>query len=121
MRGGTRATKLNGTRRTGSGTAFVDSTSDEVLLHFSTEDDGSIRISYHLYDAKGELVAEKEGLKAHSTELIVQCSKGEQLLSVPKDPNEHIRYRLYNKSGLLITSSDGQRTRIFGMLRMDTR
>jgi hypothetical protein len=41
------------------------------------------------------------------------------LLDVPADRGSHIQYRLYNGSGDLITASDGARTQVFGLLRME--
>lgn len=38
---------------------------------------------------------------------------------MPQDPAEPLRYRLYNSEGLLLTWSDGARTKIYPYLRMD--
>jgi len=113
--------RLVSTRRPGTGTAFVDATNEEVLLQFSTDQDGAIHIAYHLYDATGALAGEASGAKPVKGGFTVACSKGETLLAVPADPEDHIHYRLYNADGLLLTFSDGIKTRIFRSLRVEAR
>lgn len=113
--------RLVSTRRPGTGTAFVDATNEEVLMQFSTEQDGSIHIAYHLYDATGALAGESKGLKPVKGGFTIACKKGETLLAVPTDPEDHVHYRLYNADGLLLTFSDGIKTRIFRSLRVETR
>lgn len=113
--------RITNNRRPGTGTAFVDAVHDEVLLEFTTDQDGAVLISYHLYDAKGALAGELEPQQVNGDPIKVRCSGGETLLSVSADPDKPIRYRLYNRSGLLLTASDGVKTRIYRSLRMENR
>lgn len=75
-------------------------------------------MAYHLYDARGQLVAES-ALEHVPEGLTVRCRAGELLLDIPKDAGVAIQYRFYNGSGLLLTASDGARTRIYPLLRME--
>jgi|SRR3990170_5891200 len=106
-------------RRPGTATAFVDASSGEVLFKVASDDDGGLLIAFRLYDATGSLVAESEGLDRFPLGLTVRCSNDELLLDVPADPSDHIQYRLYNQTGSLLTWSDGARTKIFSLLRME--
>lgn len=107
-----------GWKRPGSSTSFVDSAKDEPLLQFTWEEGGRIRVAYHLYDASGVLVADSGGLLPLAA-VSVTSAEGELLLDIPADPDQHVRYRLYNADGRLLTCSDGCRTEIFGFLRME--
>ena len=107
-------------KRAGSCTSFVDSMLDEPLLQFSWRDDGSIDMAFHLYNALGVLVADSGG-DAPVAAVCIASEDGEVLLDVPIGAERHIRYRLYNSAGNLLTASDGARTQIFGFLRMDSR
>lgn len=113
--------RITNNRRPGTGTAFVDAIHDEVLLQFTTDQDGGVLISYHLYDAKGALAGESESQPVNGDAILVRCNGGETLLSVSPDPDKPIRYRLYNRNGLLLTVSDGAKTRIYRSLRMENR
>jgi hypothetical protein len=104
-------------KRPGLSTTFADSVQDEDLLRFHWHEDGSITMSFRLYDALGTLVVDSGGaIPAVATRIC--ASTGEVLLDIPVDPEQHISYRLYNRTGSLLTSSDGTRTHIFGFLRM---
>lgn len=64
-------------------------------------------------------MAECAGEEPTSDDITIKCRGGETLLDVPADRSSHIRYRLYNGSGHLITASTGERTQVFGLLRME--
>ena len=85
------------------------------------DQDGVVRIAFHLYDSKGSLVAQSRGLQRFPNGVTVRCDAGELLLAVPEHADKPIRYRLYNRQGSLLTSSDGDRTKIYGLLRMGRR
>ena len=108
-----------GERRAGSHTAFVDSVSGEVVLELASDDQGAEFVKYHLYDSQGQLAAESNGFQPFPRGLSITCQAGEELLHIPPDAGEAMHYRLYGSSGNLLTWSDGQRTRIFGVLRMN--
>ncbi len=80
---------------------------------------GAVSIAFRLYDALGTLVAESAGVDAPPDGLTVRCRGGELLLKIPKKPEAAIQYRLYNCEGRLLTTSDGERTKIYGFLRME--
>jgi hypothetical protein len=80
-----------------------------------------VLVAFRLYDSKGTLVAESSGLEHFPDGLTVRSKSGELLLAVPRDSEKPVRYRLYNGQGSLLTSSDGGRTRIYGLLRMGRR
>ena len=109
-----------GARRPGTSTSFVDSHHDETLLQFSWLGTGITSLAYHLYDSNGHLVADSGGVAPFEPVSIRDVS-GELLLDVPESCEEHIRYRLYNRSGKLLTVSDGATTQIFGFLRMEPK
>ena len=108
-----------GERHIGSHTAFVDSISGEAVLQMASDEHGVEFLAYHLYDAQGQLTAQSNGFKRFPRGLSITCQAGEELLHIPKDAGEPVHYRLYGSAGNLLTWSDGQRTRIFGVLRMD--
>lgn len=110
-----------GNRRPGTSTTFVDAFSEEHLLQFASDEHGQHLMAFHLYDSAGSLVGETAGLE-HYPDGVTICSnggKGEVLLCVPPDTNDAICYRLYNCNGNLLTSSDGVRTKIYQLLRME--
>lgn len=109
-----------GARKGGTSTSFVDTDSDEVLLQFSWDAAGLTYLAYHLYDESGGLVADSGGVLP-VRRVCILGAKDELLLDVPEDSEQHIRYRLYNREGRLLTVSDGVRTQIFGFLRMEPR
>jgi len=84
-----------------------------------SDEQGEVFITFRLYDARGRLVASSAGLEPAAAGRSVRGSDGELLLDVPIDIDAPIRYRLYNRDGLLLTSSDGERTKIYGLLRME--
>lgn len=85
----------------------------------ASDENGHLLIAFHIYDAKGSLVADSEGLSHYPDGLTVRCAAGELLLDVPADDSNHIQYRLYNGDGNLLTWSDGARTKIGPLLRME--
>jgi hypothetical protein len=108
-----------GNRRPGTSTTFVDALTQESILQLASDERGLHLIAYHLYDSRGAFVAESEGLQHYPDGLTVRSSRGEALLVVPPDSNKRIQYRLYNGSGNLLTSSNGIRTMIYQLLRME--
>jgi hypothetical protein len=108
-----------GQRHVGSHTAFVDSISGEAVLELASDVDGAEFIAYRLYDAQGTLTAESKGFQPFPRGLTITCKGGEELLHIPKKAGEAMHYRLYGAGGNLLTWSDGQKTRIFGVLRMN--
>ena len=107
-----------GQRHIGSHTVFMDSVSGETVLEMASDEHGAEFLAYHLYDAQGHMTAESDGFQPFPHGLSITCQAGEELLDVPPGAGEAIHYRLYGSSGNLLTWSDGQRTRIFGVLRM---
>jgi hypothetical protein len=97
----------------------MDSASGESVLQVASDQDGVLLVAYHLYDAGGRLIAESDGFERLRDGLTICGEGGEQLLHVPSDHTAPIQYRLYNSSGLLLTWSDGARTKICPHLRMD--
>ena len=85
------------------------------------DQEGLVLLAFHLYDSKGSLVAQSRGLQRYPNGVTVRCDAGELLLAVPEHADKPIRYRLYNRQGSLLTSSDGDRTKIYGLLRMGRR
>ncbi len=108
-----------GQRHVGSHTAFVDSISGEAVLEMASDVDGAEFLAYRLYDSQGTLTAESNGFQPFPRGLSITCKGGEELLHIPKDASQPMHYRLYGAAGNLLTWSDGQRTRIFGVLRMN--
>jgi hypothetical protein len=106
-------------RKLGSFIGFVDSASDETLLRIAVGEEGTLFVAFRLYDRLGGLVAECAGEEPSLRDIHVECGGGETLLDVPADRTSHIQYRLYNGRGDLITASDGARTQVFGLLRME--
>ena len=111
--------KLNA-RRPGTSTRFIDATSGEDILQVALDENGLLFLAYHLYDASGALVAESVGLELCSERVTVHCAEGDLLLEVPINCDGYVQYRLYNSNGHLLTSSDGERTQIFPLLRMES-
>jgi hypothetical protein len=100
-------------------TAFVDSSTGETLLRFTSDENGAISVAYCLYDSRGKQVAASEHAELPPKGLTVRCRGGELLLKLPANPDAAIKYRLYNSEGQLLTFSDGERTMIYGSLRME--
>ena len=108
-----------GDRQPGTSITFLDAGSAESLLQIASDADGIHLVAYRLYDSGGSLVAEREGLEHYPDGISVCSSGGEELLSVPKNADENIRYRLYGHDGELLTSSDGVRTMIYQRLHTE--
>jgi hypothetical protein len=108
-----------GGRRAGNVTMFVDAFSEEVLLKILVNESGACLVSYRLYDASGRLVADSPVPQAFPEGLLIRSNDDELLLEIPQDEEEHICYRLYGRSGELLTNSDGKHTAIYPNLRMD--
>ena len=106
-------------RRAGTLVAFIDTSSEERLLEVQCDAGGEDLVAFHLYDGKGTLVLDSGGPKPfpHGTE--VRDENDELLLLVPEGAEAHVQYRLYNRSGILMTCSDGVRTQVFRYLRME--
>ena len=96
----------------------MDSVSGEVVLQLASDDQGAEFVKYHLYDSQGQLTAESDGFQPFPRGLSINATCGEELLHIPAVAGEAMHYRLYGSSGNLLTWSDGQRTRVFGVLRM---
>jgi hypothetical protein len=108
-----------GTRRAGTSTSFVDSELGEVLLKFSSDEDGNTKVAFCLYDEHGVLVTDSLGLQPYPEGLTVRDVMGETLLDLPARADGPVCYRLFNRTGRLLTWSDGSRTQIFAFLRME--
>ncbi len=109
-----------GNRRPNTAICFVDQSTEEVLLKVACDANAAPLVGYRLYDGFGKFVAESDGLQRFPDGLTVRSTTGETLLQTPPDPNAPIQYRLYNKEGALVTCSDGVRTQIFRLLRMES-
>ncbi len=108
-----------GDRQLSTSTTFIDAGSAESILQLASDVDGLHLVAFRLYDSGGSLVAEREGLEHYPDGVSIHSNGGELLLSVPKNADENIRYRLYGPDGELLTSSDGVRTTIYQRLRME--
>lgn len=106
-------------RRPNTAISFIDAASDEVILKAISDARCQLSWEYHLYDSTGRLAAESEATPRASG-LTVTADDGEILLHLPAELGSSIHYRLYNRAGFLMTSSDGKRTQIFGFLRMES-
>jgi hypothetical protein len=105
-------------RRPGAFTSFVDAFSEEAVLHVEASQAGANLVSFHLYDCNGVLVQDSDGLQNFPAGAEVRAEDEELLLLVPPDPEDSLQYCLYNKTGILLTRSDGVRTQVFGGLRL---
>jgi len=106
-------------KRPGTSTTFKDATSGETILQVASDEAGLLFMAYHLYDANGSFVAQSEGLEHFPRGLEVHGDDGEVLLDIPPDSVGCVQYRLYNGDGRLLTCSDGAKTRIYPLLRME--
>lgn len=106
-------------RRPGAFVAFVDSFSEETFLKLECDSENLDQITYLLFDSQGRVVADSRGPQTFPDGIEVSDSEGEVLLLVPAERDEDIQYRLYNSKGELVTCSDGQRTQIFGGVRIE--
>jgi hypothetical protein len=106
-------------RRPGAFVAFVDSFTEETFLRVECDSEDVDMISFRLFDSAGRLVADSAGAHNFPEGIEVADGDGEQLLVVPSGRDECIQYRLYNVKGALVTCSDGQRTQIYGGVRIE--
>ena len=97
----------------------MDSATGESVFEVASDENGVLLLAYHLYDARGGLVADSNGFQHFPDGLTICCGEGEELLHVPRDLTASVHYRLYSSSALLLTWSDGMRTKILPYLRMD--
>jgi hypothetical protein len=105
--------------RAGSSISFIDSFSEETILKVEAEVENKDLFSYHLYDSAGTVVAEASSISALPEGIEVRTATGELLLRVASTVGTRIDYRLYSRTGALITCSDGWRTQIFGGLQIN--
>jgi hypothetical protein len=108
-----------GRNRPGASTDFIDSSTRETLLRIACSSSGESLIAFTLYDSSGSLVAQTDGFVSCGEGMSVVANDGEVLLEVPKAAQGHLRYRLYNREGRLLTCSDGMRTQLFAFLHME--
>jgi len=106
-------------RRPGAFVAFVDPFTEETFLKVECDADDIDLVTYRLYDSSGQLVVDSAGAHRCPDGVLVVDADGEQLLFVPSERDESIRYKLYNLKGALVTCSDGQRTQIYGGVRIE--
>lgn len=106
-------------RRPSTSTTFRDATSGEGILQVASDENGLLLMAFRLYDAAGCLVMDSEGLANYPDGLVVRSSNGELLLDFPADSGKDVEYCLYNSNGALLTRSDGVRTMIYPLLRME--
>lgn len=97
----------------------MDAPTGEVLLRVGLDEERLPLIYFRLYDSSGCLAGESGGLESFPDGLKVHSGDGELLLEVPAEPDAHIQYRLYNRTGELLTCSDGICTKIQSLLRME--
>ncbi len=107
-------------RRPNTAIVFMDLAHDEVLLRVAADSDSSPLFWFRLYDVFGAIAAESIGMESFPGGLTIRSQLGEMLLSTPPEINGLIQYRLYNQDGVLVTSSDGTRTQITRLLRMES-
>jgi hypothetical protein len=105
-------------RRPGAFTSFVDSFTEETILRIEAAPSGQIFVTFRLYDCHGALVLDSEGCRNFPTGTEVRSDEDEMLLHVPDDDDGLVSYCLYNRSGTLLTRSDGLRTQLFGGVRV---
>lgn len=92
-----------------------------MILSIASDEEGRLGVSFNLYDSRGRPVAESDGTSNYPAGIRVHSEEGELLLDLPAKTGENIHYRLYNRKGELLTSSDGLSTRIGPCLRMESR
>jgi len=98
----------------------VDGPTGELILRIALDADGSPSVEFHLYDSQGHPAAESGDDHGFPAGIRIHSEDGELLLELPSDTGESIRYRLYNRKGELLTSSDGISTKIGPCLRMES-
>lgn len=81
-------------RRPGTSTTFIDSVSGEHVLQVAADEEGVLRVAYHLYEDGGSLVAKSAGLEQLPFGLAIHSDSGDLLLHVPAALGGHIQYRL---------------------------
>ena len=109
-----------GHRSLGTSISFVDAPSDETILKIGLDVDGAFLICFQLYDSGGCPAGESEGVSPFPDGVRIDSTDGEMLLNLPAELDANIQYHLYNRSGELLTSSDGRCTTIGPCLRMET-
>jgi hypothetical protein len=97
----------------------MDAPTGEVILNIGLDADGRFLIYFHLYDSTGCPAAESGGISPFPDGVRIHSRDGELLLNLPPELDANIQYRLYNRKGELLTSSDGVRTRIEPCLRIE--
>lgn len=97
----------------------MDAPTGEVILNIGLDADGRFLIHFHLYDSRGCPAAESRGISPFPDGVRIHSSDGEMLLDLRAELDANIHYRLYNRNGQLLTSSDGVCTRIEPRLRME--
>jgi len=107
-------------RHPGTSISFLDGPTGELILRIGSDEEGRLRIQFHLYDSEGRTIAESDDAVAFPEGVRVQAADGELLLDLPAEMGENICYHLYNRKGELLTSSDGVSTRIGPCLRMES-
>ena len=91
-----------------------------MILNIAADTEGHLRVKFNLYDSSGHPVAESGENTSFPAGIRVHSEEGELLLDLPAKIGENIHYRLYNRKGELLTSSDGVSTRIGPCLRMES-
>ncbi len=91
-----------------------------MILNIAADAEGHLQVKFHLYDSGGHTVAESGDASSFPSGIRVHSEEGELLLDLPGEIGENICYRLYNRKGELLTSSDGVSTRIGPCLRMES-
>lgn len=100
---------------------FLDAATGEVILNIGLDETGCPLVYFCLYDSNGVPVVQSPAARSFPDGLKVETGAGEVLLQLPAGTNSPIQYRLYNRKGDLLTSSDGLSTKIGPGLRMETR
>jgi hypothetical protein len=109
-----------GLRHPGTSISFLDGPTGELILRIGSDEEGCMRVTFHLYDSEGHSIAESGDAAGFPEGVRVQAADGELLLDLPAEIGENICYHLYNRNGDLLTSSDGVSTRIGPCLRMES-
>jgi hypothetical protein len=106
-------------RRAGTSVIFIDTASEERLLEVQCDAGGRELVAFHLYDSRGTLVSDSGGPQSFPDGVEVRAPDNELLLLVPGESVSHLQYRLYTRTGVLMTCSDGIHTQVFRYLRME--
>ncbi|MGD0765178.1 MAG: hypothetical protein ABR978_02590 [Dehalococcoidia bacterium] len=98
----------------------MDAPTGEVILNIAIDAQGFLTIEFHLYDSSGHPAGESGEVSSYPAGVSIRSGDGELLLELPVERDANIRYRLYNRRGELLTSSDGLDTKIGPCLRMES-